>query len=268
MAKSSLFSAFESIILALNKLATEFIKWPSGERVETVKAGFKKLKQIENIVGAVDGTYCPIKAPTSHPRSYICRKCFHAVTLQAICDHELQFTDCFAGYPSSVHDARIFNNSDVYKEILMDQKKYFPNGEFILGDKAYPLLSWCIPPFIDNGRLTGIQKQFNYFHAATRQVIERAFALLFGRFRRLKYLDMNRTDLIAPTILAACVLHNICLKFKSADDIETYIQDSQTPVSIPTVSRENVEIENCNVMADQSGVNLRNKIISKMLLSA
>ncbi|KYN50325.1 hypothetical protein ALC62_12495, partial [Cyphomyrmex costatus] len=66
-------------------------------------------------------------------------------------------------------------------------------------------------PYIDGGHLTGWQINFNKVHAKTRQVIERSFALLFGRFRRLKYLDMNRIDLIPATIVAACVLHNICL---------------------------------------------------------
>ena len=47
----------------------------------------------------------------------------------------------------------------------------------------------------------------------SRVVIERSFALLLGRFRRLRHLDMNRIDLIPAVILAACTLHNICLKF-------------------------------------------------------
>ncbi|TGZ57063.1 Nuclease harbi1 [Temnothorax longispinosus] len=53
-----------------------------------------------------------------------------------------------------------------------------------------------------------------------RQVIERAFALLKGRWRRLKYLDMNRDDVIPFTIIACCVLHNICL-----DGVHDIIED-------------------------------------------
>lgn len=52
---------------------------------------------------------------------------------------------------------------------------------------------------------------FNLKISQTRQTIERSFALLFGRFRGLKYLDMYRVDLIPATVLACCVLHNICL---------------------------------------------------------
>ncbi|KAK9746069.1 7tm Odorant receptor [Popillia japonica] len=88
---------------------------------------------------------------------------------------------------------------------------HFNEDEYIIGDKAYPTLNWCIPPFIERGRLTPEQIRFNAIHAKTRQVIERAFALLFGRFRRLRYVDMNRVDLIPSTIIAACTLHNVCL---------------------------------------------------------
>jgi len=44
-----------------------------------------------------------------------------------------------------------------------------------------------------------------------RQVVERTFALLKRRFRRLKYLHMSMAELIPYIILACCVLHNFCL---------------------------------------------------------
>lgn len=84
----------------------------------------------------------------------------------------------------------------------------------IVGDKIYPNLSWCITPFVDRGNLDSSQRNFNFKMSQTRQVIEHSFALLFGRFRRLKYLDMNRTDYVPITVLACCVLHNICLNLK------------------------------------------------------
>lgn len=52
---------------------------------------------------------------------------------------------------------------------------------------------------------------YNRLLSGTRQVIERAFALLFGRFRRLKYLDMNRADLQVETVIACCILHNLSI---------------------------------------------------------
>lgn len=62
--------------------------------------------------------------------------------------------------------------------------------------------------------------------STVRQVIERAFALLKGRFRRLKYLDMHRTDMIPFVIIACVVLHNICLE-RLDENIEEYILEGQ-----------------------------------------
>lgn len=93
---------------------------------------------------------------------------------------------------------------------------------FIIGDKAYPLKTWCIPPYIEHKRLNNAEVYFNNAHAKTRQVVERSFALLFGRFRRLKFLDMNRTDLIPLTVLVCCVLYNICIDHEDLF-VENYV---------------------------------------------
>lgn len=61
-----------------------------------------------------------------------------------------------------------------------------------------------------------------------RQVIKRAFALLKERFRRFKFLDMSRVDLIPFFIIAACVLHNICLEGID-DNVEDFIEEGREP---------------------------------------
>lgn len=93
---------------------------------------------------------------------YKCRKLQYAIVLQVICDADMLFTDCFAGYPGSVGDYRIFHNSDFYRQVQINLPDFFPDGEFIVGDKAYPVLTWCIPPFRDNERLTRVNiKKYN-----------------------------------------------------------------------------------------------------------
>lgn len=213
MSKSTLHKCFERVIQALVEIAPEIIKWPNSNERQVIKDDFFKWGKIPGVVGAIDGTYIPIKAPQENPEVYINRKCFHAITMQAICDHNRAFRDVFVGFPSSVGDLRIFRNSDIYRNISLNVEEHFGANEFIIGDKAYPLLTWCIPPYIDRGNLTRKETNFNNKHAKTRQVVERAFALLFGRFRRLKYLDMSKTKLVPNVVLAASVLHNICLMF-------------------------------------------------------
>ncbi|GAB1867340.1 Protein ALP1-like isoform X1 [Camponotus japonicus] len=222
MSKSSLSVSFMRVIQALNNIAGDVIQWPRGERLTIVKQKFQKLSVLPDIIGAIDGTHISIKKPHKDCLSYKTYKKNYAIILQAICDSELVFLDCFAGYPGSVGDIRVFRNSYFWSEVQRNRQLYFPNEEYIIGDKAYPVLRWCISGFRDRGNLTAAQKRFNDILSKVRQVIERAFALLKGRFRRLKYLDMNRMDMIPFVIIACTVLHNICLEGLD-EDIEEYI---------------------------------------------
>ena len=68
--------------------------------------------------------------------------------------------------------------------------------------------------------------------AATLKVIValwRAFSLLKGRFRRLKYLDMLRIQDIPTVIFATCTLHNVWLD--SGDQWEDFKGDIEEEVN-------------------------------------
>ena len=134
----------------------------------------------------------------------------------------------------------------------------FPHDTHIIGDPAYPLESWLMVAFRDNGHLTPIQKRFNVKLSMTRSVIERAFALLKGRFRRLKYLDMNRIDLVPRCIVACCVLHNICLGTEGVDQaIDAFIEDG-----FESSESQNESNDRCE--ASRTGHTKRNTIASNL----
>ena len=128
----------------------------------------------------------------------------------------MRFTNVYAGWPSSVHDARIFRNSTLYNRCEPNYNYLFPEETYLVGDKAYPLKMWLMTPYRSERQLLPREVAFNKKLSATRSVIERSFALLKGRFRRLKYLDMD-VKYISATIVACCVLHNICLNEDNAD---------------------------------------------------
>jgi hypothetical protein len=121
----------------------------------------------------------------------------------------------YIGWPGRVHDARVFINSSLYRR--GESGRLFPNWKktiagkeiplLVLGDPAYPLLSWLMKSFPDNGSLSVQQKTFNYRLSKARVVVEHAY----GRRWRclLKRNDIAVHDL--PKIVAACcILHNIC----------------------------------------------------------
>ncbi|CAN8007649.1 unnamed protein product [Ixodes pacificus] len=89
---------------------------------------------------------------------------------------------------------------------------------------------------IDDGRLTPQQVKFNNILSAARSVIERAFGRLKRNFRRLKFLDMGRDDLIPKMVCAASMLPNFILKHPAGFDY-----DDENPCRPPRVHNDEIE---------------------------
>ena len=138
--------------------------------------------------------------------------------MQGVLDHKYRFTDIYIGWPGSVHDARVLTHSSLYEKPISD--KLLPSssrsiaGEsaplFILGDSAYPLMTWLMKLFTHNCMLSDQQKTYNYRTSRARIVVENAYGQLKGRWRRL--IKKNEMDLrnIPIVISACCVLRNMC----------------------------------------------------------
>ena len=85
-------------------------------------------------------------------------------------------------------------------------------GPLLAEDSAYPLTTWLMKPFPDRGRLTPKQRKFNLKFSTLRCVVERAFGVLKSRWRiTLKTIE-QKTITLKKTVIAACVLHNICIE--------------------------------------------------------
>ena len=110
-------------------------------------------------------------------------------------DHEYIFRDICIGWPGSVHDARVFTNSLIYKEITENRLLEKEGCCSILGKEipvsAYPIQTWLMKPFSDNGSLSPQQKYFNYRLSHARIVVENAFGRLKARWRRLMKRNEN-----------------------------------------------------------------------------
>ena len=124
------------------------------------------------------------------------------------------FTDILVGWPGSVHDSRVLHNSAVYNTVA----NKFSGNTHLLGDGGYPLQTWLMTPYRDNGHLTANETFFNYVLSSNRQTVERAIRLLQGRWRKLQHIDYLNLKLIVLIIIAACVLHNVCLLHDDFDE--------------------------------------------------
>ena len=73
----------------------------------------------------------PISAPTEEPLSYINRKSFHCIVLQGVRNDEMLFTNTFAGFPGSVHDAHVLRRSSLLNEYKRILRCFRPTPTFL-----------------------------------------------------------------------------------------------------------------------------------------
>lgn len=89
---------------------------------------------------------------------------------------------------------------------------FFDDSEYhLVGDSAFGLRSWLMTPYKENDNLTRLEKHHNYCLSSARVVIEHAFGLLKGRWRRLIYINTYNICKTIEIAIAALVLHNFCI---------------------------------------------------------
>lgn len=212
LSKGHCHQVFIKICKKICKLRERYIVWPTTvEDIETCVHNFNNLREnaFPNVIGCIDGTHISIKG-NRQDNSFYNRKGYTSMIMQGICNSKLEFIDVYCGWPGSAHDSRVFTNSPIHNK--MDTEGIIPERYHLLGDSAYPLKTYLMVPFKDNGHLTRRQKKFNRILSSSRVVIENAFGRLKEVFRRLKYLDLGNYEYFKFIVIAATVLHNFILK--------------------------------------------------------
>ena len=217
--KSTLSSVIKDVCRAINRrVGPNYLKLPTtNEEMSNLIEAFHKKFGLPQVFGCVDGTHIPIRQPTENPQDYFCYKMKYSLNCQAVCDHKGRFLNVEIKWPGSVHDARVFSNSDINcmfqkKLIPMMLKELLPGEDevppVILADPAYPLLPNVMK---EHACCTKNEEViFNEMLRSARNQIECAFGRLKARWRILtRPMDIKLDDL--PTVIYACfVLHNYC----------------------------------------------------------
>ena len=150
----------------LRKLKPKYMSIAKGDELTCVIANYKEKWGFPMCAGAIDGTHIPISTPQQNHASYINRKSYHSIVMQVLVDSSYLFRDIVVGWPGSVHDARVFSNSQLYalgcsgrlfppdvKEEILGQEIH----PVILGDPAYPMLNWLLKGYPENVNTPRIQ---------------------------------------------------------------------------------------------------------------
>jgi hypothetical protein len=204
--------------LLATKLYPEFIKIPVSKRrlIETTQA-FEELTSLPNMCGAIDGSPIKVKRADIGGNMYKCRYGYSSVLLQVVADHKKVFWDVCVKAPGGSDDASHLRGSVLYNRLVSGDvvwdKVINVRGHhvrpYIVGDWCYPLLSFLMTPFSPNGSGTPSQNLFDGMLMKGRSVVVDAIALLKGRWKILQDLNVG-LDHAPQTIVACCVLHNLC----------------------------------------------------------
>jgi hypothetical protein len=171
---SELFDVADSIVVAcrdrviasLMALKDTYIKWPIDQRVQrNIAAKFQEKRGFPGIIGVIDATHIQIQPPHEHPHTYVNRKSYQSIILQAACLPDTTVSTCLSGWPGSVQDPRVLK-----KSILWAEGQIVYGEKHILWDGAYPLKNWLLTPDQDNGNLNAEQKCYSFIHSSTRTV--------------------------------------------------------------------------------------------------
>ena len=128
----------------------------------------------------------------------------------------------------SSHDSTCFRNSYLYQRIFkLIQHTLFTKSYLILGDSAYAIESFILPPY-DNAKPKTTEDAFNFYHSSARITVECAF----GEIDR-------RWGIFWSPI--AYSLFNTCIICEGAMHLHNFLVDYRNMLKTVT---EDIQIEN------------------------
>lgn len=244
LGKSTVHGILRQVCSAISIHFGHLISWPSGRRLAHVTAAFQAKQWMPNCIGAIDGSHVYIAAPPNsivaadHHNRY---KTF-SILLQAVVDTKCYFTSVNTGPPGSLHDSAHFKATELYRKVEAGVMGGFhddpltwpaalPFPPYIVADRGFPLLSWCMTPFKIGPMgvpLTDEEVWFNRKHSSTRMCVERGFGLLKARFKEIGTKTALKLNFVPTVVHSCCVLHNILLASKDRT-LDQILRDCELP---------------------------------------
>ena len=156
------------------------------------------------------------------------------------------FTDVAAGFPGSLHDARVLQNSSIYQkakngDVLAAGPMYLIGADeiqpYLVGDSAYPLSPWLQKPFPEGTRDPG-EIRFNKELSSALVLVESAFGIMKSLWRILDVIEERNIAAVSKIIVACAVLHNFCILAGDEWDKDDFNDDDNGPNNNDDVLRD------------------------------
>nr|XP_054923959.1 putative nuclease HARBI1 [Dermacentor andersoni]XP_054926116.1 putative nuclease HARBI1 [Dermacentor andersoni] len=129
-----------------------------------------------------------------------------------VCDSDLRVLHVDPRFAGSCHDAHVWRYASLRRRIASGRIAV-QDGEYLLGDSAYPLEPWLLTPAPGHPAPHTPEGRYNAAHTSARSAVERCIGVMKSRFRCLqRHRALHYGPKKAATIVAACAaLHNLCI---------------------------------------------------------
>lgn len=194
-----------------------FVRWPYNSRL--IERKFFQKAGFPHVRGALDGTLIYIDAPSAEEPLFVSRNNKHAINVLLVSGPNNEFFYVSAKSPGSFHDARALRISSLWQKWEREQWRpdQDPNA-ILLGDSAYPLTSWIMPPTIRqaNANIRQLARAVPMFlaaHRKTRFIVECSIGILKEEYPCLNHFRFQTVERICIAVYACVTLHNMQNKF-------------------------------------------------------
>ncbi|KAK2405353.1 hypothetical protein QL285_054599 [Trifolium repens] len=213
---------FINVLLSVLRCHKELLKQPKPILEGSTDERWKYFK---NCLGALDGTYIKVNVPEADKSRYRTRKGEIATNVLGVCSPDLKFIYVLPGWEGSAADSRVLRDA-----ISRPNGLKVPQGYYYLCDAGYMNGEGFLTPYRGqryhlsewrNGLQPTTPKEFfNMKHSSARNVIERCFGLLKGRWAILREKSFYPIKTQGRIITACCLLHNHIRKEMALDPLE------------------------------------------------
>ncbi|XP_016541836.1 protein ALP1-like isoform X2 [Capsicum annuum] len=249
----SVSQSFNECLCAILKLTPFLLVNPKpvvGDETED------RWKWFEGCLGALDGTYIPIRVPTQYKPRYRTRKGEIATNVLGVCDRNLNFTYALPGWEGSAADGRVLRDAIVRRNGLK-----ILEGNYYLCDGGYTNGKGFLTPYrgyrywlkdwqCDNPSPRCKEELFNMRHSRARNVIERAFGLLKGFWGILRSPSWYSVKVYNRIIIACCLIHNFICREMEVDPLDIGMEEQAE------YQHENIDV----VESSEEWTNWRDKL--------
>ena len=104
---------YTEVLDALFKMSSDIIK-PKDPYFTEIHPRLREARfwpHFKDCIGAIDGSHFPAAVPASEQAKYIGRHGYTSQNVMTVCDFDMRFTFVVTGWPGSVHDTRVLQDT-------------------------------------------------------------------------------------------------------------------------------------------------------------